>query len=80
MTLNSAHVIPVLPVPAVKGTTTNVFLAPCDNNGHITHFVLATTSSMSDEPLALATSSIYLTSDKVSNKAMKNDFAYIYTV
>ena len=53
VTLNSAHVIPVLPVSAAAGSegSGTVFLAPCDMNGHITHFVLTAATSLNSEQL-----------------------------
>ena len=46
MTLTTARMIPVVPAAgnATNGTTT-LFLAPCDSNGQITHFVLTTTAA-----------------------------------
>lgn len=51
LTLNAANgstattrVIPVVPLAGADGSTNGatLFLAPCDNNGQITHFVLTT--------------------------------------
>lgn len=64
MTLNSAHVIPVLPVSATaaEGSGT-VFLAPCDKNGHITHFVLTAATSFNGDQLTFVPPSLLLSSN-----------------
>ena len=35
--------------------TTTLFLAPCDSNGQITHFVLTTTAAQQPAPIAAST-------------------------
>ena len=62
VTLNSAHVIPVVPVSAAaapEGSGT-VFLAPCDKNGHITHFVLTAATSLNGDQLTFVPPSLLI--------------------
>lgn len=53
MTLTTAKMIPLVPAAGNSGTATaTLFLAPCDSNGQITHFVLTTTAAQQPTPIS----------------------------